>query len=102
MPPKADSNKMAAAQLDAVFDAFVKFLPIGGEGDGRMVKKTGAVWGPILEELAKTMPAVIQGISPETSSQAKCDADKVRSQPRTRTTDLGMHNPFRANATSRG
>jgi hypothetical protein len=67
MPPKADSNKMAAAQLDAVFDAFVKFPPIGGDGDGRMVKKTGAVWGPVLEELAKTMPAVIQGIPPETS-----------------------------------
>jgi hypothetical protein len=67
MPPEADSNKMAAAQLDAVFDAFVKFPPIGGEGDGRMVKKTGAVWGPILEELAKTMPVIIQGIMYDTT-----------------------------------
>jgi hypothetical protein len=45
MPPKADSNKMAAAHLDAVCDAFVNFSPIGGDGDGRMVKKTGAMWG---------------------------------------------------------
>jgi hypothetical protein len=38
----------------------------------------------------------------EIVSQAKCDTDKVRSQPRTQTTDLRMHNPFRANETSRG
>jgi hypothetical protein len=53
---------MAAAQPNAVLDAFVKFAPIGGEGDGRMVKTTGAVCGPILEELDNTMPAVMQGI----------------------------------------
>jgi hypothetical protein len=43
----------------------VKFPPIGGEGDGRMVKTTGAVCGPILEELENTMPAVMQGIPPD-------------------------------------
>jgi hypothetical protein len=64
VPPKADPNKMTAAQPNAVFDAFVKFPPIGGEGDGRMVKTTGAVCGPILEELVNTMPAVMQGIPP--------------------------------------
>jgi hypothetical protein len=56
---------MAAAQVDAVFDAFVKSPPIGGGGDGRTVNKTGAVCGPVLEELEKTMPAVMQGIPPD-------------------------------------
>jgi hypothetical protein len=55
---------MAAAQLDAVYDAFVKSPPIGGGGDGRMGEKTGEVCGPVLEELGKTMPAVMQGIPP--------------------------------------
>jgi hypothetical protein len=56
---------MAAAQPNAVFDAFVKFQPIGGKGDGRMVKTTGAVCGPILEELDNPMPAVMQGMPPD-------------------------------------
>jgi hypothetical protein len=38
MPPKSDSNKMAPARLDAVFDAMVNFRPIGGDDDGKMVK----------------------------------------------------------------
>jgi hypothetical protein len=69
VPPKADPNKMAAAQPNAVFDAFVKFPPIAGEGDGRMVKTTGAVCGPILEELDNTMPAVMQGIPPDKNTR---------------------------------
>jgi hypothetical protein len=60
---------MAAAQTNAVFDAVVKFPPIGGEGDGRMVKTTGAVCGPILEELDNTMPAVMQGIPPDKNTR---------------------------------
>jgi hypothetical protein len=70
VPPKADSNKMAAAQPNAVFDVFVKFPPIGGEGDGRMVKTTGAVRGPILDELENTMPAVMQGIPPDKTQES--------------------------------
>jgi hypothetical protein len=41
MPPNSDANKMAPAQLDAVFDAMDKFRPVGGDDDGKMVKKTG-------------------------------------------------------------
>jgi hypothetical protein len=70
VPPKADSNKMAAAQPNAIFDVFVKLTPIGGEGDGRMVKTTGAVCGPILDELENTMPAVMQGIPPDKTQES--------------------------------
>jgi hypothetical protein len=67
MPPKSDSNKMAPAQLDAVFDAMVKFRPVGGDDDGKMVKKTGVVWAAILGELHATMPKVIQNLPKGTS-----------------------------------
>jgi hypothetical protein len=60
MPPKSDSNKMALAQLDAVFDAMVKFRPVGGDDDGKMVKKTGGM--AIVGELHVTMPEVIHDL----------------------------------------
>jgi hypothetical protein len=66
MPPKSDFNKMGPAQFDAVFDAMIIVRAVGGDDDGKMVKKAGVVWA-ILEELYATMPQVIHDLPKGTS-----------------------------------
>jgi hypothetical protein len=55
MPPKADSSKMPAAQLEAILYAHVTSPQIEGEGSG----KADVVWGPCLRRMWDTFSRFI-------------------------------------------
>ena len=82
MPPKAESNKLAEAQNDVNFAAFVKHPPTGGSGDGEMKQdKANSVYRAVHAQLAEVMPPVIDqlraaGVSHKSMQQVDVEALK--------------------------
>ena len=82
MPPKSESNKLADAQIDVIFAAFVKHPPIGGSGHGEMKQdKANSVYRAVHAELVEVVPPVIDqlraaGVSHKSMQQVDVDTLK--------------------------